>query len=108
MIKKIVLDNKDKKDLKSINISGKCIKVKVFYDGYGRHTSAVELKTIKLYLNDNNKIYKTTLVVNKYYELKNLKVRNIKKSIVNKQYSFQCLSHSKYILTGSSKILKSL
>ena len=93
--------------MKADNVKGKCIKVKFYIDGVRRSTDLM-LKTITLYLMNENKIEKAIIIIEKRFECEKLQKNKIRKMLLGDTYSLQCLKHSRYVLTGASKIVSQI
>ena len=104
---RILLFKKDKKVLKVDNAKGQCVKVRFYIDGVRRSTDLI-LKTITLHLKNENRIEKAIIIIEKRFECEKLRKDKIRKMLIGNTYSLQCLKHSRYVLTGASKIVSQI
>ena len=107
IIHRIAMFKKDKKNLAVEDISGVCVKVKFFMDGVHRSYDCV-VKTITLYLKQDNKVRKVVIIVERIFEPFVFKPGKFRKMLLNRKFDFKCLKYSKYVLTGASNILNKL
>ena len=104
---RILLFKKDKKVLKVDNAKGQCVKVRFYIDGVRRSTDLI-LKTITLHLKNENRIEKAIIIIEKRFECEKLRKNKIRKMLIGNTYSLQCLKHSRFVLTGASKIVSEI
>lgn len=104
---RILLFKKDKKVLKVDNAKGQCVKVRFYIDGVRRSTDLI-LKTITLHLKNENRIEKAIIIIEKRFECEKLRKDKIRKMLIGNTYSLQCLKHSRYVLTGATKIVSEI
>lgn len=107
MFTKVILFKKDKKLLRSINVIGTCVKVKLYFDGAYRSHDII-LKTITTYLKTEKGIEKAIIIIDQRFKATNFNIKKIKRSLLNQKYDLHCLMHSRYVLTGSAKILSKI
>ena len=104
---RILLFKKDKKVLKVDNAKGQCVKVRFYIDGVRRSTDLI-LKTITLHLKNENRIEKAIIIIEKRFECEKLRKDKIRKMLIGNTYSLQCLKHSRFVLTGATKIVSEI
>lgn len=104
---KIILFKRDKQDQTAVKIKGECVKVKLSIDG-AHKSSDIYLKSMTLYIKNVDKVEKISLIVEKRFKLLQYKPKQIKNLVLNNTYELHYLKHSKYVLTGASKILSKI
>lgn len=108
ILKSLIAYNKDIKELKTVNVEGECVKVKLSLDGVYKKSDEIKLKCITLYLKKDNKINKAIVIVENIYKISDYKKLKVKDMLLNNKYNFHCLKHSKYVINGDSNVLAKL
>lgn len=108
ILKSLIAYNKDIKELKTVNVEGECVKVKLSLDGVYKKSDEIKLKSITLYLKKDNKISKAIVIVENIYKISDYKKLKVKDMLLNNKYNFHCLKHSKYVINGDSNVLAKL